>query len=148
MYAAIYHDSDGYTYWCDVVLGVFNERSKADDFILREVESKQYGWRKLEDYEVREFEINIPWEQDRVRLVLGLQFLKLLAVVRFHDSMPEVSMYKCDICDKELTVTIPDDLRYRPKFCSIVCSRKSGMDLNGKGIPYCVHIETLGDISV
>lgn len=51
---------------------------------------------------------------------------------------------KCDVCLTDIVSEVPDEFRYRPKFCSIICARKSGMDLSSKGIPYFVYIETLG----
>ena len=58
LYEASYNDSDGYTYSARIVLGIFDDRSKADQCILEEVESGEFNWRELEDYEVRELELN------------------------------------------------------------------------------------------
>jgi hypothetical protein len=60
LYAAFYCDTDNCTYWCDQFLGVFDSKDKADEFILKQVESGQFNWRKLEDYEVREVQVNVP----------------------------------------------------------------------------------------
>lgn len=62
LYAAIFNETDNCTYWCDQWLGVFDDRSKADEFILRQLESKAYSWRDIKDYEVREIEVNVPFE--------------------------------------------------------------------------------------
>jgi hypothetical protein len=66
LYAAIYNDSDGYTYSCQVMLGVFSERSLADGCILEEVKSKKYSSRKLEDYEVIAFQLDVTWEDQQL----------------------------------------------------------------------------------
>lgn len=53
---------------------------------------------------------------------------------------------QCETCLQFIEAgDIPEDLKFRPKFCSIGCARASGMDLNSKGIPYCVYIDTLKD---
>jgi hypothetical protein len=58
LYEAYYNDTDGYTYWAEQLIGIFDSKDKADKCILEEVESGEYNWRKLEDYSVRELELN------------------------------------------------------------------------------------------
>lgn len=53
---------------------------------------------------------------------------------------------QCEVCFQFIEAEdIPEDLKYRPKFCSVSCARGSGMDLNSKGVPYYVYIDTLKD---
>lgn len=60
LWVAIYHDTDGFTYDADIVLGVYSERSKADERCLKD--SAIYSWRKLDEYRVDEHRLNEDWE--------------------------------------------------------------------------------------
>jgi hypothetical protein len=59
LYAAIYYDTDGFTYSCDTVLGVYDERSKADERCLEW--AKKHRRDDLSDFRVDEFELNTAW---------------------------------------------------------------------------------------
>ncbi len=54
-----YYETDGYTYGCDVILGIFSTRSNADEIALRWAEKSRM---LLENIEVVEIELDAPWE--------------------------------------------------------------------------------------
>ncbi len=59
LYAAVWYDTDGFTYGCDTVLGVYSTRALADArCLLHSEETKQ----SLDNYESREFEVDSDWE--------------------------------------------------------------------------------------
>lgn len=66
LFAVYFHESDGYTYWCDVVLGIFDAQAKADELILQMVEKHaqdagNYGRGNIDNYESYQFNINEHW---------------------------------------------------------------------------------------
>jgi hypothetical protein len=61
LYAAIWYDTDGFTYGCNHCLGVFSTRTLADDYLLRYCEVEK-NYAKLEDCHVDEVELDKEWE--------------------------------------------------------------------------------------
>jgi hypothetical protein len=59
-WAAIYHETDGFTYEVDIVLGIYSERSKADERCLTDLIGK--AARKIDDYRVEEHVLDEDWE--------------------------------------------------------------------------------------
>jgi hypothetical protein len=59
LFAAIWFDTDNYTYNCDHVLGIYSSRAKADERCLMDSQSEK---RELKDYHVNEFTVDEDWK--------------------------------------------------------------------------------------
>lgn len=60
MFVAIYYDTDGYTYGCDTVLGVYLTRPEADERLLKYC-AEQPKYRELDDCRVEQLDFG-DWD--------------------------------------------------------------------------------------
>lgn len=68
LHAAIFNDTDGYTYNSEIVLGIFATPGEADEYMLKMAElntdyNGPHGTGNLENYHRRDFEVGEPWVQ-------------------------------------------------------------------------------------
>ena len=59
LYAAVHIDAVEYVHYYERVLGIFSTRPLADEAVLTETEEDSS--RKLEEYEVREIQLDVLW---------------------------------------------------------------------------------------
>lgn len=59
LYAAMYYDTDGFTYGCENTLGIYDSRAKADERLLQWCEEHK---RDLDQAHVDERQLNEAWE--------------------------------------------------------------------------------------
>ena len=68
-----------------------------------------------------------------------------LSEVLPRDAIRPKTLVKC-LCGTEIDQDlVPEDLKFRPQFCSVRCARSSGMNLNYKNVPHFVYIKGYGE---